>query len=331
MKRHPLTARIRKVASLEIHLSSLWIELTSSSLEGSRKTSKRVEQVIESLESKLNSTSSPQVQADAAFAKSRDDGASPFSSRTGQEPGDFSVALRKEQAEQAEQTKGLRSQIDLGEAADGEEVTEEFIRVAGEMAGKQLSRRAMRESQSDRARNSGRQPKTWRRVKAIPNTSRLMVGDREELDLHGMQVHVQVDGFRARVLVDYLFHNDHDAQLEGKFKIRLPDDASLYYFAFGQSAFDLTSSGELPNDEFLPERDSRTQFVSMRANDIRKDRQDQWRNVKEARMVPREKAAFAYGQTVRRRVDPALVEWSGAGVFNANGPFQSRLARCTAS
>ena len=34
-------------------------------------------------------------------------------------------------------------------------------------------------------------------------------------------------------------------------------------------------------------------------------------------MVPREKAAFAYSQTVRRRVDPALVEWSGAGVFNA--------------
>ena len=32
-------------------------------------------------------------------------------------------------------------------------------------------------------------------------------------------------------------------------------------------------------------------------------------------MVPREKAALAYRDTVRRRVDPALVEWSGAGVF----------------
>ena len=34
-------------------------------------------------------------------------------------------------------------------------------------------------------------------------------------------------------------------------------------------------------------------------------------------MVPREKAAFAYNQTMRRKIDPALVEWSGAGVFNA--------------
>ncbi len=32
-------------------------------------------------------------------------------------------------------------------------------------------------------------------------------------------------------------------------------------------------------------------------------------------MVPKEKAALAYRDTVRRRIDPALVEWSGAGVF----------------
>ncbi|MCZ6788210.1 MAG: hypothetical protein O7E54_13705, partial [Planctomycetota bacterium] len=39
--------------------------------------------------------------------------------------------------------------------------------------------------------------------------------------------------------------------------------------------------------------------------------------VKEARMVPRDQAARAYTETTRRRVDPALVEWAGAGVFSA--------------
>ena len=34
-----------------------------------------------------------------------------------------------------------------------------------------------------------------------------------------------------------------------------------------------------------------------------------------ARMVPREKASHAYTETVRRAVDPALLEWSGAGIF----------------
>ncbi|MCW9015395.1 MAG: hypothetical protein OQJ89_00380, partial [Kangiellaceae bacterium] len=34
-------------------------------------------------------------------------------------------------------------------------------------------------------------------------------------------------------------------------------------------------------------------------------------------MVKREAAAFAYHNTVARQIDPALMEWSGAGVFNA--------------
>jgi hypothetical protein len=50
---------------------------------------------------------------------------------------------------------------------------------------------------------------------------------------------------------------------------------------------------------------------------IMKSREGSWTDVKEARVVPREKAAHAYSETVRRRVDPAVVEWSGAGVFNA--------------
>jgi len=47
------------------------------------------------------------------------------------------------------------------------------------------------------------------------------------------------------------------------------------------------------------------------------DRQSRWTAPKEARMVPKEKAAYAYHETVRRRVDPALMEWAGAGVFSA--------------
>lgn len=159
-----------------------------------------------------------------------------------------------------------------------------------------------------------RQTRTWKRVQAIPNTTRLMLGDKTELDLTGMQVNVQVDGFRARVLLDYLYYNDQDAQREGTFKLRLPDDASLYYFAFGQSAYDLSPLGDLATEEFL---DPGAEFVSLRADKVRDVRQDAWQNVKESRMVPREKAAHAYGETVRQRIDPALVEWSGAGVFNA--------------
>ena len=45
-------------------------------------------------------------------------------------------------------------------------------------------------------------------------------------------------------------------------------------------------------------------------------RRDSWTGVKVARMVPKAKAALAYHATVRRRIDPALLEWSGSGIFN---------------
>ena len=156
--------------------------------------------------------------------------------------------------------------------------------------------------------------KTWKKVKATPNTTRLMVGDKDELEMNGMQVNVQVDGFRARVLLDYFFYNHHPRQLEGTFKLRLPDDASLYYFAFGQSVYEYRGQGKLADEEFLGRNE---RYVSLRPAEITRSRQNDWQHVKEARMVPKEKAAHAYNQTVRRRVDPALVEWSGAGVFNA--------------
>jgi len=46
-------------------------------------------------------------------------------------------------------------------------------------------------------------------------------------------------------------------------------------------------------------------------------RESSWQHLKEARMVPRETAQIAYDQTVRRRVDPAIMEWAGAGMFSA--------------
>ncbi len=159
--------------------------------------------------------------------------------------------------------------------------------------------------------------RSWKRVEATPNTTRLMVGDHEELELNGMQVNVRVDGFRARVLIDCLYYNDRDQQLEGNFKLRLPDDASPWYFAFGESVYNFSPTA--PADRLIKnEFNGRTmQLASFQPLEIRRQRQDDWTNVKEARMVPRERAAFAYEQTIRRKIDPALVEWSGAGVFDA--------------
>ncbi len=157
---------------------------------------------------------------------------------------------------------------------------------------------------------------TWRRAKATPNASRLMIGDHDDLPMEGMQVNVMVDGFRARVLMDLYFYNNRAQQLEGSFKLRLPNEASLYYFAFGQTTFEYRPMVDsLASKGFLTAEMVRASGTG--PQEIFKARSATWRDVKEARVVPREKAAHAYSEVVRRRVDPALVEWSGAGVFNA--------------
>jgi len=153
---------------------------------------------------------------------------------------------------------------------------------------------------------------TWKPSHVVPNTSRLMVGDKEELPLKGMQVDVRVDGFRARVLIDLYYFNDRPQPLEGNFQLRLPDEASPYFFAFGRTVYQAPRITSADSMFFKPQEVSQgdttpEKILALRGNS--------WEQPKVARMVPKEKAALAYRDTVRRRVDPALVEWSGAGVF----------------
>jgi tetratricopeptide (TPR) repeat protein len=155
----------------------------------------------------------------------------------------------------------------------------------------------------------GGQPETWKRSQIVPNSSRVMVGDRDELALRAMQTRVMIDGFRARVVIDYLYANDRDQQLEGTFQLRLPEDASPYFFAFGETRY---AASEPKPALIAADRDTGADPGA-----LMQQRKAEWEAPKEARMVPREKAQIAYGETVRRRVDPAIVEWAGAGVFSA--------------
>ena len=155
---------------------------------------------------------------------------------------------------------------------------------------------------------------TWKRSELVPNTSKLTIGDKEELPLKGMEVNVDVSGFRARVMIDFHFENDRAQQYEGTFKLRLPDKATPYFFAFGQTA--VGKQGTPVREPVMTDWDS-SRRLGLAPGRIMEDRRAGWQEPKEARMVPKEKAAYAYTETVRRRVDPALMEWSGAGVFNS--------------
>jgi hypothetical protein len=150
--------------------------------------------------------------------------------------------------------------------------------------------------------------KTWQRARVAANAARLAVGDTDTLPLVGVEAHVRVDGFRARVVLDYYFENENRRAYEGTFQLRLPSDASPYFFAFGP----LVKVAKGP-PAFFPA----SQKLDAEPAGLMADRAATWSSPKEARMVPKERAVVAYEDNVKQRVDPALVEWAGAGVFNA--------------
>ena len=161
---------------------------------------------------------------------------------------------------------------------------------------------------------------TWKRSNLTANSLKLSIGDREDLALKGVQMAVQIDGFRARVLMDCFFYNDRERNLEGTFKLRLPNGASPYFFAFGNTVYLDEEKQDIPFIEY-PEN----LLTSLDNQSLIEMRNDQWSEPKGARIIPQEKAAFAYTETVRKRVDPALMEWAGADIFNCRVfPLQAK-------
>src|SRR5437868_2441752 len=71
---------------------------------------------------------------------------------------------------------------------------------------------------------------TWKRASSSTHAARITIGDKEQIPLRGVQMKVDIDGFRARVVMDALFENDRSGSYEGNFQLRLPDDATPYFF-----------------------------------------------------------------------------------------------------
>jgi hypothetical protein len=152
---------------------------------------------------------------------------------------------------------------------------------------------------------------TWKRSQLGAHTVHVRVGDHEELPVRSMQANVTLDGTRARVVLDMVVKNDRPGTYEGTFQLRLPEGASPYFFAFGEQVVKV--AGDAP--ELFPADQARGMGAEPAA--IMAARTSVWSGPKEARMVPREQAALAYRDTVRRAVDPAILEWSGPGIFSA--------------
>jgi tetratricopeptide (TPR) repeat protein len=157
-------------------------------------------------------------------------------------------------------------------------------------------------------------PKTWKRSGGTENAVRLSTGDGENdcIPLIGTHMDVTVDGFRARVVLDYYFYSTQ-SRAEGTFKIRMPVGASPSYFAFGSTVY-LDNEKHNQTTSFKDYYDSDSVYLTN--SRIIETKNKHWKQPKEAKVVPVSEATYVYTETVRGRIDPMLAEWAGADVFN---------------
>lgn len=162
---------------------------------------------------------------------------------------------------------------------------------------------------SSKAKDKDKKASTWKRSGMKDNSIRLEVGDGDFIPLEAAQMAIQIDGFRVRVLMDCFFYNNKQNGLEGTFKLKLPTGATPYYFAFGETEYLDEEKKDIPYVDYNSENFNLTYTGIENMNDR------EWDDVKEARIVSKQKAAKAYEQTVSAGIDPALMEWGGADMF----------------
>ncbi len=159
-------------------------------------------------------------------------------------------------------------------------------------------------------------------------------GAYESLVPRALRLHVLVDGPRARTVVDMVFSNPHDEQLEGTFHYPLPAGASAAGFAmfagtsriedaeFGDRAL-LPPLPETPRGADEPgEAITRIERLALaRPDDVglvpAGALVEDWGELQLARVVEQKRAREIYETIVRRQIDPALLEWAGANTFRA--------------
>jgi tetratricopeptide (TPR) repeat protein len=165
-------------------------------------------------------------------------------------------------------------------------------------------------------KSADKAPQVWHRDRSRPTFARVYVGDGNSLELVSLHVSVTIEGPRARTVVDHVFRNPHDRQLEGTFEYPLPSGASPSYFAMflGQTrenapALFSRRGGDAPLPAEALARLTPEELVK------HVDTAD-WGRLQEARIVGKEKALETYEEVVRGRIDPALLEYAGGNTFS---------------
>src|SRR5262249_38905215 len=156
----------------------------------------------------------------------------------------------------------------------------------------------------------------WRRDGRQPTFARVHLGGGNSLELVSLHVTVTVEGPRSRTLVDHVFRNPHDRQLEGTFEYPLPTGASPSYFAMflGQARTTPPPRSAGGSGSPPPAPDALARMTPQQV--VKQISTTDWGRLQEGHIVAREKALETYEEIVRGKIDPALLEYAGGNTFS---------------
>lgn len=169
------------------------------------------------------------------------------------------------------------------------------------------------------------------RALEAPRLGQVLVRDEQgllqPLPARALRVLTQIEGARARTIVDYVVENGTEVTLEGSFRWALPQGATPSYFGmfqgsptFERAAFDRLGGHLLPLLD--PQADALGDLQSLVpaaavGTAVAQQSDAPWQGFRAARVVKAAAGTQTYEKIVRPRVDPALLEWSGANTFEA--------------
>jgi predicted small secreted protein len=162
------------------------------------------------------------------------------------------------------------------------------------------------------------------KVEAAPRAAKVLVMDEagryQPLKTRAVRVVTYIQGARARTVVDHLFENDTNRNLEGTFYYPLPGGAAVAGFALYSGSVAVNAPSLFQASDLLPplgDDSARVEELGASAPPSPKGAKRSWGERQEARVVEQKRAREVYEEIVRRNVDPALLEWAGASTFSA--------------
>jgi hypothetical protein len=186
----------------------------------------------------------------------------------------------------------------------------------GEQDGAKEDKKPSDGKNADKDKKTKEKPKVWKRTGGRPSFARVYLGEGNSLELVSLQVTVTVEGPRARTVVDHIFHNPHNQQLEGTFEYPLPAGASPSYFAMflGQTRDAPPPRFNAKGDPIALPQEAGSSITPVEI--ARHVSAADWGTLREARVVSRDKGLETYENIVRTRIDPALLEYAGGNTFS---------------